>query len=131
MSVATKKLGCSNLKTLVEESKLIFEDYNIVQELTTFMQKNNTCQAEEGCNDDLAMCLVIFSWVVAQDYFKEMTDNDVRKEIYNEKENQIEQDMSPFGFFSDGTEEGTFVDRSGDVWHTDEYGDMSHMWEYL
>jgi len=131
MSVATKKLGCSNLKTLVEESKLIFEDYNIVQELTTFIQKNNTFQAEEGCNDDLAMCLVIFSWVVAQDYFKEMTDNDVRKEIYNEKENQIEQDMSPFGFFSDGTEEGTFVDRSGDVWHTDEYGDMSHMWEYL
>lgn len=131
MSVATKKLGCSNLKTLVEESKLVFEDYNIVQELTTFIQKNNTFQAEEGCNDDLAMCLVIFSWVVAQDYFKEMTDNDVRKEIYNEKENQIEQDMSPFGFFSDGTEEGTFVDRSGDVWHTDEYGDMSHMWEYM
>jgi hypothetical protein len=131
MSVATKKLGCSNLKTLVEETKLIFEDYNIVQELTTFIQKNNSFQAEEGCNDDLAMCLVIFSWVVAQDYFKEMTDNDVRKEIYNEKENQIEQDMSPFGFFSDGTEEGTFVDRSGDVWHTDEYGDMSHMWEYL
>ena len=131
MSVATKKLGCSNLKTLVEETKLVFEDYNIVQELTTFIQKNNTFQAEEGCNDDLAMCLVIFSWVVAQDYFKEMTDNDVRKEIYNEKENQIEQDMSPFGFFSDGTEEGTFVDRSGDVWHTDEYGDMSHMWEYM
>jgi hypothetical protein len=131
MSVATKKLGCSNLKTLVEETKLIFEDYNIVQELTTFIQKNNSFQAEEGCNDDLAMCLVIFSWVVAQDYFKEMTDNDVRKEIYNEKENQIEQDMSPFGFFSDGTEEGTFVDNSGDVWHTDEYGDMSHMWEYM
>ena len=131
MSVATKKLGCSNLKTLVEESKLVFEDYNIVQELTTFIQKNNSFQAEEGCNDDLAMCLVIFSWVVAQDYFKEMTDNDVRKEIYNEKENQIEQDMSPFGFFSDGTEEGTFVDNSGDVWHTDEYGDMSHMWEYM
>ncbi|AIX28976.1 terminase large subunit [Synechococcus phage ACG-2014f_Syn7803US26] len=131
MSVATKKLGCSNLKTLVEETKLIFEDYNIVQELTTFIQKNNSFQAEEGCNDDLAMCLVIFSWVVAQDYFKEMTNNDVRKEIYNEKENQIEQDMSPFGFFSDGTEEGTFVDNSGDVWHTDEYGDMSHMWEYM
>ena len=131
MSVATKKLGCSNLKTLVEESKLVFEDYNIVQELTTFIQKNNSFQAEEGCNDDLAMCLVIFSWVVAQDYFKEMTDNDVRKAIYDDKENQIEQDMAPFGFFSDGTEEGSFVDRSGDMWHTDEYGDMSHMWEYM
>ncbi len=131
MSTATKKLGCSNLKALVEEKKLTFTDYDIVQELTTFISRNNTFAAEDGCNDDLAMCLVIFAWVVAQDYFREMTDNDVRKEIYNEKENQIEQDMAPFGFISDGTDEGTFVDKTGDRWYTDEYGDNSHMWEYM
>ena len=70
MSTATKKLGCSNMKTLVEEKKLIFTDYDIIQELTTFISRNNTYAAEDGCNDDLAMCLVIFSWLVAQDYFK-------------------------------------------------------------
>ena len=48
----------------------------------------------------LAMCLVIFSWLVAQEYFKEMTENDVRKRIYEEQKNQIEQDMAPFGFIS-------------------------------
>lgn len=134
MSMATKKLGCSNLKTLVEEKKLVFEDYDIVQELTTFISRNNTFSAEDGCNDDLAMCLVIFSWVVAQDYFKEMTDNDVRKAIYNEKESQIEQDMAPFGFFSDGLQDDSFRDAQGDNWTTvnvDEYGSMSYMWDYM
>jgi hypothetical protein len=99
--------------------------------LTTFISRNNTFAAEDGCNDDLAMCLVIFAWVVAQDYFREMTDNDVRKEIYNEKENQIEQDMAPFGFVSDGTDSTSFVDNTGDRWYTDEYGTNSHMWEYM
>ena len=64
------------------------------------------------------MCMVIFSWAVAQDFFREMTDNDVRKAIYDEKENQIEQDMAPFGFMCDGTEDETFVDGNGDVWST-------------
>ena len=130
MTAAVKKLGCSNLKTLVEDDKLLTCDYEIISELTTFSQKHNSFEAEEGCNDDLAMCLVIFAWLVAQDYFKEMTDNDVRKRIYEEQKNQIEQDMAPFGFIADGFEEDTFVDAEGDRWHTDEYGDRSFMWDY-
>jgi hypothetical protein len=147
MTAAVKKLGCSNLKTLMEDDKLLTTDYEIISELTTFAQRGNSFEAEEGCNDDLAMCLVIFSWLVAQDYFKEMTDNDVRKRIYEEQKNQIEQDMSPFGFISDGLEDfGITVDEeTGDrwsiagtrdengpleVWNLDEYGDRSYMWEY-
>jgi hypothetical protein len=147
MTSAVKKLGCSNLKTLIEDNKLIVNDYDIISELTTFIQKHNSFEAEEGCNDDLAMCLVIFSWLVAQVYFKEMTDNDVRKRIYEEQKNQIDQDMSPFGFIIDGlTEEEEFVEKStGDrwmfatsenqnesleIWNVDEYGDRSYMWDY-
>ena len=132
MTAAVKKLGCSNLKTLLEDDKLLTVDYEIISELTTFAQRHNSFEAEEGCNDDLAMCLVIFSWLVAQDYFKEMTDNDVRKRIYEEQKNQIEQDMSPFGFIQTGLEEAdSFVDSDGDRWHLDEYGDRSYMWDYL
>ena len=132
MTAAVKKLGCSNLKTLIEDDKLLTLDYEIISELTTFAQKHNSFEAEEGCNDDLAMCLVIFSWLVAQEYFKEMTNNDVRKRIYEEQKNQIEQDMAPFGFISDGlTDESSFVDKSGDRWYTDEYGDIAYMWEYM
>ena len=135
-TAAVKKLGCSNLKTLLEDDKILVNDYEIISELTTFAQKHQSFEAEEGCNDDLAMCLVIFSWLVAQDYFKEMTDNDVRKRIYEEQKNQIEQDMAPFGFVLDGVnDEETFVDSDGDRWHVDEYGDkgggMSYMWDYL
>ena len=127
---AVKKLGCSNLKTLLEDDKILVKDYEIISELTTFSQKHNSFEAEEGCNDDLAMCLVIFAWLVAQDYFKELTDNDIRKRLYEEQRNQIEQDMAPFGFIQDGLDETTFVDGSGDRWHTDEYGDRSYMWDY-
>ena len=144
MTSAVKKLGCSNLKTLLEDDKLLTVDYDIIAELTTFSQKHNSFEAEDGCNDDLAMCLVIFSWLVAQDYFREMTDNDVRKRIYEEQKNQIEQDMAPFGFVLDGIDdEGTFVEKeTGDVWvssgkenpldtwNVDEYGDRSYMWDY-
>ena len=131
MTSSVKKLGCSNLKLLIEDDKLMVNDYDIISELTTFIQKHNSFEAEEGCNDDLAMCLVIFAWLVAQDYFKEMTDNDVRKRIYEEQKNQIDQDMAPFGFILDGLDDvGSFVDDSGDRWHVDEYGDRAYMWEY-
>ena len=132
MSKTVKKIGSLNLKTLIETDKLIVKDYNIIAELTTFIEKSNSFEAEEGCNDDLAMCLVIFSWLVMQDYFKEMTDDDIRKRVYDDQRDQIEADMAPFGFISDGvSEETSFVDNDGDRWHVDEYGDRSFMWDYL
>ena len=135
MSKTVKKVGSLNLKTMIEENKLLICDYEIISELTTFVQKHNSFEAEEGCNDDLAMCLVIYAWLVAQDYFKELTDQDVRKRIYEEQKNQIEQDMAPFGFIDDGLSGESFVDSDGDRWFTDEYGDrgggFDYMWNYL
>ena len=130
MSKTVKKVGSLNLKTLIEEDKLIFSDYEIISELTTFISKHNSFEAEEGCNDDLAMCLVIYAWLVQMDYFKELTDQDVRKRLYEEQKNQIEQDMAPFGFLNDGLDETSFVDAEGDRWNVDEYGDRAYMWEY-
>jgi|TARA_B100000927_G_scaffold82400_1_gene65967 hypothetical protein len=133
MSKTVKKVGSLNLKTMIEGDKVVFNDYEIISELTTFIQKNNSFEAEEGCNDDLAMCLVIYAWLVAQDYFKELTDQDVRKRLYEEQKNQIEQDMAPFGFMNDGLDEGSFIDSQGDRWSTaspyDEYGSNAGGWE--
>ena len=132
MTAAVKKLGCSNLRTLIEDDKLLTNDYEIISEMTTFIQKSSTFMAEEGCNDDLVMCLVIFAWLVAQPYFKEMTNDDIRKRIYEEQEDQIEADMSPFGFITTGLEDNSsFTDPNGDTWHFDEYGDRSYMWDYM
>ena len=69
MSKTVKKVGSLNLKTLIEADKVLFQDYEIISELTTFISKSNSFEAEEGCNDDLAMCLVIYAWLVCQDYF--------------------------------------------------------------
>jgi len=131
MSKTVKKVGSLNLKAMIESDKLLFNDYEIISELTTFISKSNSFEAEEGCNDDLAMCLVIYAWLVQMDYFKELTDQDVRKRLYEEQKNQIEQDMAPFGFMNNGLDDETFVDKDGDRWFTDEYGDRAFMWDYL
>jgi hypothetical protein len=131
MSITVKKIGCQNLKQIIEDDKLLFRDYDIINELTTFIQKKQSFEADDGFHDDLVMCLVIFAWLAVQDYFKEMTDNDIRKRIYEDQKNQIEQDMAPFGFISTGLEgDDGFVDN-GSLW---EYGDtqenVSYMWNY-
>ena len=130
MTSTVKKTGCSNLKALIEDDKLVVSDYDVIAELTTFIQKKQSFEAEEGCNDDLAMCLVIFAWLCTSDYFKELTSDDIRKRIFEDQREAIEEDMAPFGFINDGFEESTFVDTAGDVWKVDEYGDRSFMWEY-
>ena len=130
MSTAVKQVGCSNLKALIEEDKLIIPDYDTIAELTTFIVKGQSFAAEDGCNDDLAMCLVIFAWMAMQPYFKEMHDNDVRQRIYDDQRENIEQDMAPFGFMDDGLGDEYFADAQGDVWQIAEYGDKSYMWEW-
>jgi hypothetical protein len=130
MSSAVKQVGCSNLKALIEEDKLIIPDYDTIAELTTFIVKGQSFAAEDGCNDDLAMCLVIFAWMAMQEYFKQMHDNDVRQRIYDDQRENIEQDMAPFGFMSDGLEDDHIIDAQGEVWQVAEYGDKSYMWEF-
>jgi|TARA_Y100000033_G_scaffold1673_1_gene1527 hypothetical protein len=130
MSTAVKQVGCSNLKALIEEDKLLIPDYDTIAELTTFIVKGQSFAAEDGCNDDLAMCLVIFAWAALQQYFKEMHDNDVRQRIYDDQRENIEQDMAPFGFIDDGLGDEYFADAQGDVWQVAEYGDKSYMWDF-
>ena len=131
MSITVKKQGCANLKAVLEEDKLTFCDFHILQELTTFIQRKQAWEADEGYHDDLVMCLVLFSWLVLQDYFKEMTDQDVRRRIYEEQKNQIEQDMAPFGFIDDGLGDDTFMDGDGELWaYGETQEEVSYMWNY-
>ena len=116
MTKQVKRIGCTNLKTLVEGDKLIIQDFNIIEELSTFVRRGQSWQAEEGSNDDLVMCLVIFACISNQRYFKELTDQDIRARMYEEQQNAIEQDMAPFGFLDDGLEEDTIIDDKGEVW---------------
>ena len=115
---AVKKVGCSNMKQLIESDKLLVDDFDIINELSTYIVHGNQFQAEEGSNDDLVMCLVLFSWATDQRYFKELTDQDVRKRMYADNQDRIEQDMTPFGFIVDGNNDeiGETVDEYGTRW---------------
>ena len=114
-----KRIGCATLKDLIEQDQLIIPDFNTIKELTTFALQNNTYQAEEGAHDDIAMTLVIFGWLVQQRYFKEMTNLDIRKKMWEEQMETLEQDMLPFGIIDDGQEPESFKDDKGTVWTVD------------
>jgi hypothetical protein len=119
MTKQIKRIGCANIKTLIEGDKLIVNSFKIIEEMSTFTKRGQSWQAEDGCNDDLMMCLVIFGWLSNQAYFKELTNTNARQQMYVEQQNLIEQDMAPFGFLDDGInvhEEAT-TDEYGDVWH--------------
>ena len=117
---AVKKIGCSNLKTLIESDKLLICDFDIVVEMSNFVQKGSSFEADDGASDDLMMCLVFFAWLTNQQYFKEITNEDIRRRLFESQQQAIEQDMAPFGFIDDGisyAEDAPFVDEDGDFWN--------------
>ena len=116
-SKKVKQIGCMNLKNMIEDDKLLLQDFDTIAELTSFVSKGYAYQAEAGYNDDLVMTLVLFAWCTTQPYFKEMTDVDLRKRVYEEKIKTVEDEVLPFGFVDDGvTIEDKYVDEEGQSW---------------
>lgn len=118
-SVQTKKIGCANLKSLIENDKLIINDPDTILELTTFSAHKQSYAAEEGNNDDLVMTLVNFGWLTAQRYFKENVNNDIRKVLQEEQLHIMDQDLVPFGVIDgyQGLEnDASERDAQGDLW---------------
>ena len=121
-----KRIGCSNLKQLLEGDKLEVNDFDVIVELSTFVQKAQSFEAEEGATDDLVMCLVFFAWLTDQQYFKDLTDEDIRRRLYETQKESIDNDMSPFGFIETGVKDVDipFVDADGDYWRPTEMPDF-------
>ena len=118
-SVQTKKIGCANLKSLIENEKLIINDADTIMELTTFSEHKTSFAAEEGNNDDLVMTLVNFGWLTAQRYFKESVQNDIRRVLQEEQLNLMDQDLVPFGIIDNGLNSMGERDKDGDYWFED------------
>jgi hypothetical protein len=115
-----KSIGCSMMKLLIEQDQLIINDHNTIHELSTFSKKNNSYQAEPGEHDDLVMCLVLFSWLTEQKYFKDMTDINTLMKLKERDEEELIQQMTPFGFIDDGREDDIVMiddfEKNGDRW---------------
>jgi len=116
----TKRLGCSNMKTLVEGHKVVLNDFELISELSTFvLHPDGKYGAEEGYNDDLAMCLVLFGWLAAQKNFSEYTDNSIRKELIKETEEVVDRDLLPIGFFGSYDDDSKIEgDPDNDFWQS-------------
>lgn len=106
----TKRLGCSNLKTLLENNSLFVYDEETIKELNNFSKKGNSYEAEKGKHDDIVMTLVLFAWFVNQNYFEELTDVNIRQMIRRKYIEEYEDSLAIFGFFDNGTitETGTY-----------------------
>ena len=132
-SVQTKKIGCANLKSLIENEKLVINDADTIMELTTFSEHKTSFAAEEGNNDDLVMTLVNFGWLTAQRYFKESVQNDIRRVLQEEQLNLMDQDLVPFGIIDNGLNSMGERDKDGDYWIEDRqnrypFDDMNWDW---
>jgi hypothetical protein len=100
-----KSIGCSLLKLLIEQNQLIINDFHTIRELSTFSKKGTSYEAEPGNHDDLVMCLVLFGWLSEQQYFKDYTNINTLHALRDKTEEDIEQDLAPFGFVFDGRDE--------------------------
>jgi hypothetical protein len=121
-----KKIGCLKLKTLIEENILIINDSEIFSELTTFVQKGATFEAESGKNDDLVMCLVMFAWLTTNEYFKDIINVDLRQRLIAEKKEKDEADLLPFGY-SSITEQEVIDTTGGVMWEVVNDNELSSM----
>ena len=123
MSPMVKRIGCYNLKTLVESNKLLTNDFDSISELSSFISDGSSWAAEEGKTDDLVMTMVLFSWLSTQKYFKDLVNHDLRKQLQLEKLNQIDDEMIPAPVIDDGLDVPFILD-GGDVWVTGNPNDV-------
>ena len=97
-----KRIGCHNFKALVEENKLIVNDADTISEISTFIEKKGSYEADEGYHDDLVMPLVLFGWLTTNSYFKDLNNVNLREAMYKKQMRAIEEELTPFGFYDDG-----------------------------
>jgi len=111
-----KSIGCSMLKLLIEQNQLIIHDHSTISELNTFSRKNNSYEAENGNHDDLVMCMVLFAWLSDQNYFRHIVDINTIMKLRDKSEDELFEELTPFGFMDNGFDEGITIDSSGDRW---------------
>ena len=104
MSTMVKSIGCSMLKMLIEQYKIIINDADTISELSTFSKKGRSYEAETGKHDDLVMALVSFAWLTNQQFFKDISNNDILAALREKSKADMDTDLMPYGFIMDGSE---------------------------
>jgi hypothetical protein len=97
MTKRVKRIGCSNLKDLIENGKLEVCDIDAIAELSSFEPKGDSYAARGSTHDDLVMNLVMFSWFVSTEAFGGISNVDLKQLLYSEKIREMDEDVPLFG----------------------------------
>jgi len=112
----TKRLGCSAIKDILETKRLTINDDSTILEISTFEAKGQSYEASDGNHDDLMMNLVLFGYFVSTQYFSDMTDINLKQMMFEQKMQEIENDVVPFGFIDDGSAAIQQIENEDDPW---------------
>jgi hypothetical protein len=108
-SERSRDTGCTNLRMIIENDQIFLNDHVIIEELSNFaLQTNRKYKAEEGFNDDLVMCLVVFAWATTQTFFQNLSEVNVR-DILAERQKEISEYLLPM-YSSDGMSHNSLDD---------------------
>ena len=112
MTRKVKRIGCSNIKDLVEQSQITIVDQETIIEMSTFVAKGSSYEASDGNHDDLMMNLVMFGYFSTGSYFLDMTNINMKQMMFAERMREIDENIVPFGFIDDGTDYMNQLDQN-------------------
>ena len=123
MTRNSKRLGCSGIKDIIENEKIIINDTNTIMEISTFIAKGQSYEASDGNHDDLMMNLVMFGYFALTEMFQDMTDINLKEMMFKDKMRSIEEDLVPFGFIDDASDIIDHYEKEDHPWAID-YSDQ-------
>lgn len=101
-----KRIGCFNMKSLIENDQIILNSEQLVEEIISFIKAKagKSFEAQEGRHDDLAMCLVLFSWASTQTAFLDITEpvDSAWRKIQEQQRAKHEEEQLLFGIIDSG-----------------------------
>lgn len=101
-NMRTRSVGCSNMKSMIENNLILVDDLETIYELGNFIAVGDRYEADSGCHDDCVMTLVIFAWLAKQAWFIDEFSRNVSNDLFKK--------VSGSGNFSLPLAGGTGVD---------------------
>lgn len=116
-NLRTRSVGCSNMKSMIENDFILVDDLETIYELGNFIAKNDRYEADEGCHDDCVMTLVIFSWLSKQDWFLDEFGRNIASDLYKKttEEKSFKLPVCGGTVYAEAEVETTAVNGIGDV----------------
>lgn len=125
-TVRSKNTGCSNIKDLIENQKLIIYDFDTIAELSTFEERGKSFSASKGHHDDLAMGLVFLGWFTTTPTFNDITNKNIKQDVFKKQIDSIYESLLPEPMIMDGLDEDgpELVSEGGELWGSDHYANQ-------